>query len=219
MGVYKILCQPTGRLYVGSAVNLRTRKNLHWSQLKRQIHHSMFLQRAWNKYGESSFVFELLEQVPTAADLVVREQFYIDRLQPDFNSCPVARSSLGYRHTREARKRMSQLKKGCLPWIAGKRHRADSKMKMAVSKKGNVPWMVGRRHSADAVAKMSKAKMGKCNPNSKQIRQYTLQGVLITTFSSKAEAQRLTGVHEGSIRHVIAGRAKHAGGYFWKHVK
>src|SRR5229473_6154293 len=58
-GIYKITCTANKRIYIGSAVNLRKRKNEHWNAFKRNQHHNRHLQRAWDKYGEQAFTFEV----------------------------------------------------------------------------------------------------------------------------------------------------------------
>ncbi len=60
-GIYKIVCNFTGKLYIGSSVDIETRWRLHKSRLRNNIHHNIYLQRSWNKYGESNFKFEIIE--------------------------------------------------------------------------------------------------------------------------------------------------------------
>ena len=60
-GIYQIRNLVNGKVYVGSAVNLQHRRREHRSDLRNGNHHSIKLQRAYNKYGESSFAFEILE--------------------------------------------------------------------------------------------------------------------------------------------------------------
>ena len=50
-GIYKIENKITKDIYVGSSVNLSNRKSRHFKDLEKQIHHSIILQRAVNKYG------------------------------------------------------------------------------------------------------------------------------------------------------------------------
>jgi len=50
---------------------------------------------------------------------------------------------------------------------------------------------------------------------SKQVSQYGLQGKLISTFSSAAEAERATKVFATSIGHAASGGLISAGGYVW----
>ena len=62
-GVYQILCIPTAKIYVGSSLNISERWWEHRWDLRRGTHHSRYLQRAWDKYGEEAFVFSILEYV------------------------------------------------------------------------------------------------------------------------------------------------------------
>ena len=77
-GVYQILCIPTGKLYVGSAVDLRQRWEQHRHRLRRGNHHNIHLQNAWDKYGEARFEFSVLEFVDPS-DLLRAEEARIDR--------------------------------------------------------------------------------------------------------------------------------------------
>lgn len=77
-GVYQILCIPTGKIYIGSTVNLRERWSGHRCSLRRGKHQNIFLQRAWNKYGEACFEFSILKFVE-ASGLLPAEQAWIDK--------------------------------------------------------------------------------------------------------------------------------------------
>ncbi len=113
-GIYKIICTANKRIYIGSTVNLRQRKNEHWSDFKRNQHPNRHLQRAWNKYGEQAFIFEVLEQVLTIS-LTAREQYWLNKLKPfghkGFNIAREAGSTLGYKDSPERieQKRQSML--------------------------------------------------------------------------------------------------------------
>jgi group I intron endonuclease len=76
-GVYQILCKATSKIYIGSTVNLRDRWAGHCSSLRCGKHPNVFLQRAWNKYGEAQFEFSVLEFIDEA-DLLRAEQRWID---------------------------------------------------------------------------------------------------------------------------------------------
>lgn len=107
-GVYKIVCKPTGEVYVGSAAkSFRTRRKRHWTDLRRGVHHNFKLQRAWKTYGESEFAFEPV-LVCRAEDAVMYEQKVIDAFQPQLNVAVVAGSLLGYAHTAEAKAKIAK---------------------------------------------------------------------------------------------------------------
>lgn len=77
-GIYAIRHKNSGKVYVGSSVNIHVRWKQHKSSLKHRRHHCVRLQRAWNKYGEEAFEFFILEKVDE--DLRQIEQNYIDKL-------------------------------------------------------------------------------------------------------------------------------------------
>ncbi len=77
-GIYQIRCTPTGKIYIGSAVDLRDRWRHHRSSLRRGNHRNSHLQNAWAKYGEANFEFFVLEFVDES-DLLRAEQEWIEK--------------------------------------------------------------------------------------------------------------------------------------------
>lgn len=80
-GVYKITNIANGKLYVGSSKDIEYRWRQHKDELNRGVHGNSHLQRAWNKYGENSFKFEIIEKCEPFIQFE-REQFYLDTLNP-----------------------------------------------------------------------------------------------------------------------------------------
>ena len=76
-GVYKIICLPTGKIYIGSSVNIFDRWTIHKSGLRNNKHYNPHLQKAWNKYKENNFNFEIIEKVDNNF-LTEKENFWID---------------------------------------------------------------------------------------------------------------------------------------------
>jgi group I intron endonuclease len=66
----------------------------------------MLIHKALLKYGYSGFKLEILEYC-NKADLLNREQYYLDLLKPEYNIYKKAGSPLGYKHTEET---MAKLK-------------------------------------------------------------------------------------------------------------
>lgn len=87
-GVYAIEQVGTDRIYIGSSGNIENRWYQHRLALRRQKHHSPFLQRAWDKYGADAFRFVVLDECPET-EILELEQEYLDVLLPVFNVCPV----------------------------------------------------------------------------------------------------------------------------------
>ena len=99
-GVYEIYCSANQASYIGSAVCLARRKKEHLDLLRRNRHHSIHLQRAWNLYGESVFMFRVLEFCDPVS-LLMREQYFIDSLHPSFNIAKYTIASFKGRHHTE----------------------------------------------------------------------------------------------------------------------
>lgn len=104
-GIYKI--NINNKCYIGSAVNIKHRWMRHKTQLINQTHHSILLQRAYNKYQD--ITFEIMEECPKE-ELIKREQFWIDTLAPAYNVCKIAGSTLGCKLTEEQLKKRKELR-------------------------------------------------------------------------------------------------------------
>lgn len=96
--IYKILNTVNGKFYIGSTNHFLSRIQTHKSYLNLNKHPNALLQHAWNKYGKEKFQFIVLEEVEAEVDLVSREQYYLDTLNPPYNIVKIANSTLGYKH-------------------------------------------------------------------------------------------------------------------------
>lgn len=106
-GIYRITCIPTGKFYIGSAVNMRKRWRQHRKMLLDQTHFNRRLQNSWNKYGEAAFRCDEVERCDPK-DLISREQFHLDaadacRRGLGLNINPTAGSSLGKKMSQRQR--------------------------------------------------------------------------------------------------------------------
>jgi len=92
-GIYKIINTETNKIYVGSSKNIEVRIRSHFSNLKNKKHHSVKLQRAYEKYGLSNFSHQILE-LCEIEDLFVREQHWIDNLDSYHSGYNASESSI-----------------------------------------------------------------------------------------------------------------------------
>lgn len=76
-GIYKIINVVNNKFYVGSAVDFTVRKRKHWWQLRRGTHGNKHLQAAWIKYGEESFKFLIVEELPDDTDILAAENVWL----------------------------------------------------------------------------------------------------------------------------------------------
>lgn len=95
-GIYQIKNKNNGKLYVGSAKNFSNRWNRHLYSLKGGFHHSIKLQRSYDKHGEESFEFSVIEELPYKKDIILeRENFWIKELNSKDNGYNIADASFG----------------------------------------------------------------------------------------------------------------------------
>lgn len=84
IGVYEIICNATDAHYIGRSVNIEKRWRRHKEDLKANKHHSVYLQRSWNKHGSENFEFKILEETTIDA-LKEREIYYLKTIPGAFN--------------------------------------------------------------------------------------------------------------------------------------
>jgi|SRR5580700_4878603 group I intron endonuclease len=99
-GIYAIEQTGTSNRYIGSSKRIKSRWHQHRKLLRNGKHHSPRLQNSWSKHGEDAFAFVVVEECDKA-DLLAREQHYLDTAKPVFNVCPKARSREGSKYTPE----------------------------------------------------------------------------------------------------------------------
>lgn len=83
-GIYEIVNKVNGHRYIGSSINILNRWYDHKYDLRKQIHHSKYLQAAWNKYGAENFAFNIIKECD-ANILISQEQDYLDSMKPEYN--------------------------------------------------------------------------------------------------------------------------------------
>lgn len=113
--IYRIVRVGTEDCYVGQTKCLRSRKARHLGQLRRGQHHSQFLQRVYDKNGEDSVRFEVLEVIPWVLSNEGRtamEAKWMRAMKPVYNSQKAGPTMLGYKHSEETKRKMSLAKIG-----------------------------------------------------------------------------------------------------------
>lgn len=171
-GIYQIRHTVSGKVYIGSASAFLSRWARHRKDLKKGHHHSRRLQNSWNKHGADAFRFEILEFVDNKADLIVREQDWINRLQSHrpsvgFNISPTAGSPLGVKRSAEVRAKMSASRKGSPGPIVTPEARARGNAKrrgvpLAPERRDKLrAAILGKKASEETRAKLSAMRKGR----------------------------------------------------------
>ena len=154
VGVYQVINLINSKRYVGSSRNLYNRRKHHFSSLK--IHSKTAnkpLQEDYDIFGVKNFVFHVLEKCDpdiSKADLIYREQYWIDKLKPVYNVNEIAGSYLNSSaFTAEAKKK--------------KYAKISSSLK---GRKRNITWKTGPKFLTDEQKQhLSEINTGEKNPN------------------------------------------------------
>lgn len=115
IGVYAIINASAHRAYVGSSIDVFKRLSTHKRELKRNKHHCVHLQRAWNKYGEEAFYWDVFDLGKSTVPLVEREQVFIDMFWDSknlYNTCRVAGSCLGIKQSQSTKDKRAEKLRG-----------------------------------------------------------------------------------------------------------
>ncbi len=175
-GVYCIRHLESGKLYIGSAAGnggITKRWSNHMSDLILDRHPNQKLQRAWNKYGQYAFIFEVLLYC-NPQDCLTNEQNAIDLLKPAYNICKIAGNTLGRKHTKTT--------------IA----------KIRVARQNQKEPRLGKRHSEETKLTIT-LKVAKLTPSDIQhIREKLAKGCSQTTLAKECGVSRAT---IGDIKH------------------
>jgi len=83
--IYRILNNVTGYCYIGCSKNLKSRWKEHKRQLQQGRHHNIHLQRAWNKYKEESFTWEILLECISEKTMFLEEKQIIESIENTYN--------------------------------------------------------------------------------------------------------------------------------------
>jgi len=179
-GIYKIINTINNKFYVGGAVDLKRRKARHFSELRMGKHNNRHLQAAWDKYGEQSFIFAVVEELPSDADLSAAENVWlkghvgkdycynigVDATRPMLGASGDKSPTWGYKHTPQSlaqigaasrvRVQSEEEKTKRRATMRGKPQPATVRAKISVTLSGEGNFWYGKKRP-DHGAKISKA--------------------------------------------------------------
>ncbi len=200
-GIYKILNIQTGDYYIGSAVNLRVRKGLHFHHLRENKHHSTYMQRAYNKYGGNVFEFITI-LICDPKNLLYFEQLCIDKFKPVYNICKIAGSSLGVKRSQETKRKISDYLKNHRIYYPMPESEKEKRRVGMLGKKN----MLGHAQSEETKKKISNKALG----NTRSARFYkgfiSPNGEVFSNIYNLADFCREHSLCQPSMRQLDDGR-------------
>lgn len=198
-GVYRIVNNINFKIYIGSSIHVNKRLYEHRSSLRGNCHRNAHLQRAWNKYGEENFSFEILEIIDDNVDILrKREQYWMDYyksydLNIGYNISHSAIGNSGHEISEETKEKIRNKTIGELNHFYGKHHSEKTKEQM-------------RQNHANV--------SGGKHPRAKAVRCIELNIV----FDCTRDAERQLGINHAHISACCKGQRSVAGGYHWEYI-
>ena len=219
-GIYKWTNKLTNDIYVGQSVDLAKRFIRYFNINYLKNRETLIISRALIKYGYSNFSLEILEYCEIA-DLTEREQYYLDKLNPKYNTLKIAGSSLGHKLTEETKTKISNSLKGIYvkekSALFGRTHTEETKALMALKKsKENNP-LFGKTHNEETKELMRQKALGRKHYEETLLKMSANRGYivyiyekcdsegfkLIGSFVSIRRAAKFLGISSNTIKLYI----------------
>lgn len=209
-GIYK-WTSPSGKSYIGQAVNLERRKKEFAYNPFNYVYTSndSAIDRARKKYNDfSQWQYEILEY--TSIDLLDKREIYY----------------IAYFDTTNSRKGYNSTKGGDgtkgTKWGTEKQIEALENRR---SYEGRNNPNYGNHLSEKSKQKIREARQGTkqsietIKKKSKPVNQYTKDGTFIKTWIGASQVMKELGIDKSSISRVCKGTKKSAGGFVWKYAE
>lgn len=230
-GIYAIESE-CGKIYIGSAVKLRTRFMSHRRNLQTGKHDNSIIQNHFNKHGENSLSFRIIEYCEKD-NLLLREQYYIDLLSPVFNIARIAGATyglkpwLGRKHDDETKLRIKQTnlatfakrpkkikpirltKEENLLRFANMNKTPEGRKRCSDLHKGNTYWL-GKKHKPETISN----RMGALNGRARAVYCKELQ----KSFGTAREASKFLGLKRATVGQALRKGSKVLGKYVFQYA-
>ena len=196
-GVYAIENTINNKIYIGSSVNITQRLGVHKNLLNKQKHHNAHLQRAWNKYGASSFIFFKIESCQRDRLLELEQEAIdsFDAVLDGYNARTKAESNIGVRWTPEQRKRASLRMIGLPGTRLGHKNTPEHNAKISAAH-------LGLKHTPEARAKISEVQKGKT------ISKEHLAALIASNVGRECSPETRRRISEGQKGKIISEETK-----------
>lgn len=208
-GIYLWENKLNGKIYIGSSIDLKRRLTTYYNFNHLNKNLTRYINNALLKDGHFVFSLYILEYCSDKKDLINREQYYFDLLNPTYNICKTAGSTLGRLHTDESKEKISGSKLSTNVkddnHFYGKNHSEEAREKMAKSKLSTVlsvevkekisATLSGRKFTEEHKTNLSLSKK-----NRKMISVLDIKTNETTVYSSISQAEKSLGLPKDSIR-------------------
>ena len=200
IGIYSITNKINNKKYIGYSIDIKRRWATHKRNLKNNKHENDHLQKAYNKYGENAFKYQIVEEC-TQEELKNKEKYWIAFYDSKNNGYNMSEGGDGILNpTEDVRKKISEALKGEKNGMYG------------VHLIGELNGMYGKCHSEETKKILSEK--AKQRVAEKSNRRRPVQASTGEIFQTMKEAAAWAGVKDGSsIGKACKGVTKTAGAH------
>ena len=204
MFIYKITNIINQKFYIGKTVcplYVRFSQHKHGALKKQE---NFYFYNAIRKYGIENFKIELIEKVDSSNKLNEKEQYWIKKLNPNYNLSKGGEGNFGYKFTKKQKEYLSKIRKG-------KKFSDEHKKSLSIAntgkknpmygKYGKLNPFYGKKHSDEFINKKSK-EYSFLSPNNKKI-----------FIKNLAKFCRENNLHAGNMNSLYYGKIKSYKGY------
>ena len=195
IGIYRIINLITNISYVGQSIDCNHRWNTHKNDLNNFRHKNLYLQRAWLKYGEQNFKFEVIEKC-NIEDLNTREQFWLDfgfAFNNLYNMAVTAENLSGYKQRKE------HIDKRIFTRRSNGNFKHSEETKEKIRNK-----LVGKSISEETRAKMSASRKGKRYRLGTKASEKTKELLRITSSNRKHLPETIEKCRQAKLGHSVS---------------
>jgi len=196
-GIYMITNKLTKDIYIGQSINISNRFKNYFNLSYIKSKDSYIINRALLKYGYSNFSVTILEYCEKS-NLLVREQYYFDKLNPQYNILKIAGSSLNSKHSEETKVKISKSLKGVYikenSALFGRHHTEETKNLMSNKKvRENNPLFV-KTHRESSIELMRQKALNREHSLNIKLKMSAIRGNPINIYEKlSSEGFKLIG--------------------------
>lgn len=221
-GIYCIENLINGKKYIGQSNNIYKRWKSHIKELNNNCHCNNYFQKAWNKYGEDNFYFNVLENCKEN-ELNEKEIYYISKYSTYKSGYNLTLGGGGRRGYHLTDKQKEAIKNGRHDF----KHSEETKRYISEIQ-------IGRKLTDECKEKISKIHKkniedGKWFPKIENFKEHILEsmtplscfnneGLLVKTYNNIHEAGRDLHIEPTNICKVMKRKAKTTGGYTFTYL-
>lgn len=216
-GIYKITNTINNKSYIGQSCNIEERWKRH-----KYAKDNFAIHLAIQKYGIVNFSFSILEEC-SKEQLNDKEIYWIEyynSIEDGYNMIPGGSNGAGY--AKGIKVQQYNLDGSFIKEYESALQAANETLinhsdicrccRKEISHAGKFQWKYSNSNKQICPINIDKLSI------QKEINQYDLQGKLVNTYPSLAEAERMTGIRKSTICSVCKGKGKTAGGYRWSYT-